>query len=176
MSSNNKSKLTEAKQFKKFSCKHCSVELKDVKLLKVHYWKVHIQKKDIFNFMKPADTLKITNTVKKSTITNRKRKLNDKSVAPKSQAKRRNETLPDDSLNDIDSTFNTSQTTDILNSLDSEKLKTYNLKGIDEAKLFEKFNISNPGRNRSKTKNFDSLNILISILDVAFYKILAKNR
>ena len=54
MSANNKLKITavESKQFKKFACMHCSVQLKDVKLLKVHLWKVHIQKQEIVNFMK----------------------------------------------------------------------------------------------------------------------------
>jgi hypothetical protein len=31
----------------KFKCKNCKVKLKDVKLLKLHYWKVHISKDDV---------------------------------------------------------------------------------------------------------------------------------
>lgn len=43
---------------KRFNCAKCHVKLTDVKLLKVHYWKVHISKNDIVDINNPAKVLK----------------------------------------------------------------------------------------------------------------------
>ncbi len=158
-----KLKITAAEQnqFDMFSCVDCTVQLRDVKLLKLHFWKVHIPKREIFNFMKPTDNIKISAindtaalTVKKPVASNRKRKLTDSRSASKSQAKRRNETQPDDSLNDVDTTLDSSQRPDCVNSLSSDQIRTFNLKNIDEVELFERFKLSNAARNRSRLINY----------------------
>jgi len=111
--------------------------------------------------MKPTDNIKISAindtaalTVKKPVASNRKRKLTDSRSASKSQAKRRNEKQPDDSLNDVDTTLDSSQRPDGVNNLSSDQIRTFNLKNIDEEELFERFKLSNAARSRSMLINY----------------------
>ena len=50
--------FSEEEFSKRFNCTKCHVKLTDVKLLKVHYWKVHISKNDIVDVNNPAKVLK----------------------------------------------------------------------------------------------------------------------
>ena len=54
---------------KKFKCVKCSVQLQDVKLLKLHFWKVHIQQNEIINHMNVDDKYLVKTTFKKKTPT-----------------------------------------------------------------------------------------------------------
>lgn len=68
---------------KKFKCVKCSVRLQDVKLLKMHFWKVHIQQDEIFNHLDVNDKYLIKSTFRKKTPTKfaEKRKKQKRSTA-----------------------------------------------------------------------------------------------
>lgn len=54
---------------KKFKCVKCSVRLQDVKLLKIHFWRVHIQHDEIFNHLNVNDKYLLKSTFRKKTPT-----------------------------------------------------------------------------------------------------------
>lgn len=144
---------------KEFGCKKCCVKLKDVKLLKIHFWKVHISKKDIVNAEKINQFNPIENKDEKNVETKQKRKLKEtdnKTETKKSKtltnSAKLNEKLENEIVNNHNSSLNESaesqsscnlsysdEKINNLDTLSSEDFKYFNLaSSIDEADLVKK--------------------------------------
>lgn len=147
---------------KKFNCVKCSIKLKDVKLLKMHFWQVHISKNEIFNHMKPTESYLIRDKPKKFKRKNGEENNMEKSKKRKhsssyqdatsncnSQVSLGSKTIDDsldDTLDDIDN-FNSSLDGPIdsemqllrkVKTLKTEDIKNFHFaKDIDENKFYE---------------------------------------
>lgn len=136
----------------RFKCIQCSVKLKDVKLLKNHFWKVHISQNEIFNDIKETEKYIVKPSVlaekENHSKSSMKRKLNssqNKCYKKRLNQGSENESSLDDSLsdtlNDIDSSQDTSYIDSVekINKLTEDEIATFNLSSIDETKFIEKF-------------------------------------
>ena len=152
---NIESVTTDETLVKKFNCVECSIQVKDVKLLKLHFWQVHIAKNEIFNHMKPSDSYLFKETLQKKvpsklkrkykvvsgTETTKKRKQNSvhESISKKSNQRLSIGNSMDDSTDSLDATLN--DIDDINISLDSlndpqRLLKKVQMLTKDEIKCF----------------------------------------
>ena len=75
---------------KRFNCAKCHVKLTDVKLLKSHYWKVHITKNDIIDINNPAQVLKEVDENKMQAV----QESNGKSPALKTKSETKKQQPP----------------------------------------------------------------------------------
>lgn len=155
--------MEEELLLKKFRCNKCAVFLKDVKLLKTHYWEVHISKEDIYDDTLPTESITLKPSIQIDKLKDsRKRKH---SVSTNFSNKRRNESVEesdfdeDDSLNDVDNILDEDpalteyeQKIETLNKLSKEEIRKYNwAEGVDETKLIEKFKALDDSENFNKS-------------------------
>jgi hypothetical protein len=148
---------------KEFGCVKCSVKLQDVKLLKNHYWKVHIRQKDIevaenelFKIKYKSDATtknngkqkrKINNqskqTVAKKTKTAAKENTSlanqSKDGETRSQDSEENKQIDSDTDSDDETSEYSKKKIRRIESLPKEEIKFFNLsKDIVESDLVEK--------------------------------------
>lgn len=159
---NPESKNTQPQEVltERFNCIKCSIKLKDVKLLKTHFWKVHITKNEVF---KANDQLsnKIIQSGKDQDVSiNKPSVLKSKPksdtadeelfrkkrvcISAKKKSNITNENLPEENeiknpevgidLKDPE----TDKLIEKLESLTDEELKSFNLEDIDENQIFER--------------------------------------
>jgi hypothetical protein len=163
---------------KEFGCKKCCVKLRDVKLLKSHYWKVHISKKDIINAEHLIFTVK-NEEEQDVSLTKQKRKLieNDSNKIQSKKTKTLTNNLKKNkldnvsvnndtntSLNDSNESYQNQSYSDekinILDELSNEDLKYFNLSNsINETDLIKR--VENFYLN-DKTNFLKSINFKIS--------------
>lgn len=138
----------------RFKCVQCSVKLKDVKLLKNHFWKVHISENEIFNDIKATEKVIVKPSVlsekkENQSSLSKKRKLNNSDVNCRKKRYDDQNSLNEssfvnslsDTLNDIDSSIDTNNIDAVekIKSLTPSEIETFNLSSIDERKFIEKF-------------------------------------
>ena len=150
---------------RKFNCVKCSIPLQDIKLLKKHFWKVHIAKNEIFQHL--SDKANQHKAVKRQSLPEntsfkglsnpRKRKLTADSHEPRN-AKKKSTKLSDVSLPVNSSKYESSdessfaeestepseydKTMEKLNSIEPKDIATFSLADdIDEDKLIQKYRL-----------------------------------
>ena len=161
---------------KKFNCVKCSIPLQDIKLLKKHFWKVHISKNEIVQHL--SDRANQNKAVKrhslpenasfKSVSNPRKRKLTADSHEPRKSKKKStklsNISLPansnkyesSDESSDAEESAEPSEydkTMEKLNSIEPKDIASFSLADdIDEEKLIQKYRIKYGSKVCNKCK------------------------
>lgn len=162
LDSKNKIKTNDYTELEKqFNCVKCSIRLKDVKLLKLHFWKVHINKNENLNDMKLTDTVKIGKKLETNHDVlekSRKRKISinsEDSISVKRRNGRRSQKIENKSfgdlsasntVNDIDNSMNTSLDNVIeygkqlekINKLTKHEIRAFNMCDLEENEIMKR--------------------------------------